>query len=105
KEAPDTQMVVVGDTRIFQNNFLEMFETNGVFLENAADVLSTGDKLISVRSKGFVEQPIAILTDATRLFIKAVDLLLSPLLLLGVGGMIFWHRRRVATRLRKQFAS
>ena len=104
-EAPETQMVVVGDAAFAQNQFLQLFEENAVFIENAVDVLSTGAELLGVRTKGLNQSPIAILTEGQRTTLRLIDIFLSPLLLIGLGVMLLVWRRSTARRLKAAYAA
>lgn len=98
------QMMVVGNSRLLQNDFLQKFEGNLVFVENAIDIFSTGEQLIGIRAKGVTRRPIAILSDAARQTLRLAAILLSPLLLLGIGLLILWRRKTQARRLKLVWA-
>ncbi len=99
----DQKLVVVGNTQFLKNQFLQQFPDNGTFLENAIDVFSTGEALIGVRSKGIVNEPIALVSDTARGFIKIVNTFIGPLLLLMAGSVIWWRRKRRSAKLRLAF--
>lgn len=96
KEGPTTQLVVVGDSAFVQNQFLELFVENVVFIENAVDVFSTGNRLLEVRSKGGAATSILILKEGQRTMLRFINILLSPLLLIGLGAVIFLWRRKLS---------
>lgn len=102
-QGKNEKLIVVGTSRIIQDNFIDKFEENIVFLENAIDALSTGDLLIGIRSKGVFFKPIAILSDTKRQMIKVVDILISPLLLMGLCLFIFLKRRMRVKTLRLDY--
>ncbi|OGQ70189.1 MAG: hypothetical protein A3F82_08290 [Deltaproteobacteria bacterium RIFCSPLOWO2_12_FULL_44_12] len=94
-ESPETQMIVISNANFLKNIFLQQFPENEVFMENAVDFFATGSQLIGIRSKGILNQPIAILSDGARTTIKIIDIFISPILIIGIGiGMIFWRRTR-----------
>lgn len=104
-EGAETQMVVVGDTAFAQNPFLELFEENVVFIENAVDVLSAGSELLGVRTKGMGQAPIAVLSEGDRMALRLINIFLSPILLLGLGALLFFRRRAKAGELKALYAS
>lgn len=87
-------VLVVGTSRLLQDDFLQKFEANLVFVENAIDIFSTGGRLIGIRTKRPIPRPIALLSDTARQTLRVGAILASPVLLLGMGGVIFWRRRR-----------
>ncbi|MDP2599785.1 MAG: Gldg family protein [Deltaproteobacteria bacterium] len=93
----DNKMAVVGNTQFLNNTFLQQFPDNGLLLENAVDVFSTGEELISVRSKGVVHQPVALVSDRARMGIKLANIFIGPVVLMAIGFIIAW-RRRVSLR-------
>lgn len=104
-DGKESKIILVGNTQFLRNNFLEQFEENLVFFENALDTFLSNEALIGIRSKGVENYPIAVVSDFGRQIIKAVVILASPLLLCLLGlGVIFWQRAK-AKALRLVFGS
>ncbi|MBI4125370.1 MAG: GldG family protein, partial [Deltaproteobacteria bacterium] len=99
------QLVVVGTTRLLQDDFLQKFEANLVFVENAIDIFSTGGELIGIRIKSITRRPIGIVSDTARQTLRLGAILISPILLWGLGVMIFWRRKITARRLKLLWAA
>ena len=91
--AATAQMVVIGNTQFLNNQFLQQFPDNGLLLENAIDVFSTGEELVNVRSKGAASQPVALISDGARLTAKLANIFIGPLFLLILAMWIFFSRR------------
>lgn len=93
----EPKFVLIGNTHFLQNSFLEQFQENALFLENALDVLSLSESLLGIRAKGSTYQPLPLISDSKRRAIKLMDLFLSPLLLV-IGGLyrvLLSRRRRI----------
>jgi len=105
KEGENARLLVIGNIAFLQNSFLQQFDENRIFVENALDVLSTGDALVGIRSKGIVRNPLEFVSDAKRTLFKFIDLTLAPLLLLLLGTWILFRRRSLAKKLQLQFSS
>lgn len=93
------EMIVVGDSRFAQDNFLRPFPQNVAFIENAVDSLAMGDKLIGIRSRLDLYRPIAILSDGMYLLIRMFNVVIGPLVVFLIGVAVFlirrWRRRIV----------
>lgn len=96
-EKTEPKFVLAANTHFLQNPFLEQFQENALFLENALDVLSLSESLLGIRAKGSTYQPLPLISDSRRAVIKGFDLFLSPVLLM-IGGLlrvILSRRRRI----------
>jgi len=99
KESPETQIVVVGNSRFISNNFIRDFQDNQVFFLNIIDWLTLGEQLISIRSRGATDRPLPETTEYTKTLIKSVDTFGVPILLILFGLLRFYLRRRVKKKL------
>lgn len=93
-ESPETQIIVVGNAQFATDSFLAQFPANSVFLMNAIDWMTLGDKLIAIRSRGATERPLKAISDAGRSAIKMVCIAGAPLLVVIFGLIRFTTRRR-----------
>jgi ABC-type uncharacterized transport system involved in gliding motility auxiliary subunit len=78
--------------------FLRNFPANSLFLENAVDWMTTGNELISIRSRGATARPLRHLSDAARTTVKL-------LLIIGVPALVVLLslvRVKVRQRARRQ---
>lgn len=105
KGGPSAQLMVVGTKRLLQDTFLEQFQENVIFLENAVDTFLSSEKLIGIRTKVSNRRPIALLTDGQKQVLKIFGIFLSPVLLAALGFFIFWQRKRDARRLQVLWVS
>jgi len=99
-DSPETRIVVVGNALFATDQFLGQFPENSVFLLNAVDWMTLGDRLISIRSRGATDRPIKTLSDAAKSTIKLVGILGAPALVVAFGLIRFGLRRK-ASRARE----
>lgn len=98
-ESPETQIVVVGNSHLVQENFLAQFPPNLTFLLNAVDWVSLGNDLIAIRSRSVSDRPLdpEVLRDeaeGTRNAIKFLGIFGMPILLGAFGLSRVVSRRR-----------
>lgn len=90
-EAEDiTRIVVVGDSDFASNRFFN--GDNGDLFLNMVKLLTAGKELISIERKVLPFRRL-IVTQETANFINISSIALLPLLVLLVGGVIWWRRR------------
>jgi ABC-type uncharacterized transport system involved in gliding motility auxiliary subunit len=94
KESPETQIVVIGNSRFITNDVLSQFRDNQVFFLNIIDWLTLGEDLIGIRSRGATDRPIKETTEHIKTLIKSIDTFGVPLLLILFGLLYFYLRRR-----------
>jgi ABC-2 type transport system permease protein len=92
---PDTRILVVGNAQFATDSFMGQFPANSLFLLNAVDWMTLGDQLISIRSRGATDRPLATLSDGAKSRVKLVCILGTPLLVIIGGIARFSMRRRV----------
>jgi ABC-type uncharacterized transport system involved in gliding motility auxiliary subunit len=94
KESPETQIIVVGNSRFINNDMITQFQDNQVFLLNITDWLTLGEQLIGIRSRGATDLPIKETTEYTKTLIKFLNMFAVPILLILFGLVRFYLRRR-----------
>ncbi|MDO8494011.1 MAG: Gldg family protein [Deltaproteobacteria bacterium] len=104
-EEQEVKFILVGNARFIQNNFLEQFEENVLFLENGIDLFTIGSPLIGIRSKSVVNKPIALLPDLARNTLKTLNMILSPLFLALLALFVYFQRRSRAKRIKEAFST
>ena len=87
------QILVLGTSRFIQDRFLQMFQANLLFFENALDSYAWGDQLIGIRSRSSLTRPIALLSQGAMLGLRYFNILLGPLLVFGLGAIVWFIRR------------
>lgn len=93
-ESPETRILVVGNAQFATDTFLGQFPENSLFLQNAIDAMTLGDRLISIRSRGATDRPLKTTSDATRRTLKLIGILGAPLLVIAYGLVRSTMRRR-----------
>lgn len=66
----NSQIVIFGNSRMFEDALLRQLPGNLVLFLNAIDWLSLGDTLIGIRSKAVVDRPLEEITDARKAAVK-----------------------------------
>jgi len=98
-ESPETRMIIVGNSRIIEDNHLQRFPENGVFFLNAVDWLTLGEDLISIRSRGATDRPLKQLSERQKTTVKifntyGIGVLIA---LFGLGRFFLRHREKKFT--------
>jgi ABC-type uncharacterized transport system involved in gliding motility auxiliary subunit len=99
----DSSLLVVGSGRFAQDDYLQRFNNNLVFVENAVDVFAVGSKLVGIRSRAGTDRPIAILSDARRMTVRLGNVLIGPILVVMIGVVVFLMRRWKRKAVRAEF--
>jgi len=84
-------MVVVGDSDFASNNYVNLYG-NGDFFLNTASWLLKEENLVSIRPRERKASPIN-LTSAQGMAIFVFGTFVFPLIVAGVGTIIWWRRR------------
>lgn len=99
KESPETQIIVIGNSRFIANDYLTQFRDNQIFFLNTIDWLTLGEQLIGIRSRGATDRPLQETTEYTKTLIKTINMFGIPILLILFGLIHFYLRRRRKKRL------
>jgi gliding-associated putative ABC transporter substrate-binding component GldG len=91
-----TKMLVMGNARFLSNNFISA-PGNADFFLNAVDWFTGGDDLIGIRAKKMLSRPLPILTEQQKRLIKFGNMIGVPLVVILIGGIRFYLRRRKRT--------
>jgi len=83
--AQETHLVVVGNSRFIQDDFLGRFPENAAFFLNIVDWLTMGDALIGIRTREKTERPLPELSDRKRAFIRYINILGVSILIIVFG--------------------
>ena len=95
-KSPETRMFVMGNGTMATDQFLDNNNMN--FLQNVVDWLVSDEALISIRSRGFVPQPLdPNLSDGAKSAIKYGNIVGVPLLFL-LFGVVLWQLRAAKRR-------
>ncbi|MFQ6614646.1 MAG: GldG family protein, partial [Fidelibacterota bacterium] len=80
-----SQMILIGDSRFFDDSGSGGIPENAVFIHNAVDYLMGDSELVALRSREITTRPLDELTDEAKARIKWMNILLPPLLIIGLG--------------------
>jgi hypothetical protein len=85
EKSVSTQIVLIGNARMFEDAFMRQLPSNLIVFLNAVDWLTLGDVLIGIRSRAVVDRPIAEVTDAKKATVKALATFAVPAALIAFG--------------------
>jgi ABC-type uncharacterized transport system involved in gliding motility auxiliary subunit len=94
KKSKEARIVVVGDSDFVTNQFIRMNPENLLFLQNMVDWLTLGEDLISIRSREITIRPLKEISDRTKIYVKAFNIVFVPLILVTFGIIRFYIKRR-----------
>jgi ABC-type uncharacterized transport system involved in gliding motility auxiliary subunit len=88
------QVVVFGNSRMFDDAFLRQLPSNLVLFLNAVDWLSLGDTLIGIRSRAVQDRPLEEVSDAGKAAVKFAATFGVPIALVVVALVRALAKRR-----------
>ncbi len=88
------RLLMVGNSRFFNDHFVNLFGQNMLFALNAVDFLTLDDSLIEIRSKASFDFPLKDLSADDRQLVKLVGIWLMPAAVVLFGILRFYLRRR-----------
>ena len=89
-----SQLMAIGNSNFIDDQNLQRFPDNAVFFLNSVDYLTMGPDLISIRAKALTDRPINKIDDEGKMIIKTVNIILIPLLVIIVGVIRFYRRKK-----------
>lgn len=92
--AQETNLVVVGNSRFIQDDFLGRFPENGAFFLNIVDWLTMGDALIGIRTREKTERPLPELSESKKAFIRYINILGVSILIIIFGLVKLFLKRK-----------
>jgi ABC-2 type transport system permease protein len=84
-KSPETQIILIGNSRFIGSNFLAQYPENRTFFLNAVDWLTLGDSLIGIRSRGVTTRPLKQIGDSAKASIRFASTFGIPILLIIWG--------------------
>lgn len=97
-ESPETSVLIVGNSRFAQDDFLGQFPENGIFFMNTLDWMASGASLIGIRSRGATDRPIDELSRRAIAAVRYVNILGVAGLMILIGLIRWYMRRKVSVR-------
>ena len=85
---------VVGSAEVANDRFLGSGSNNMAFILNSVDWLAQDEDLIAIRAKNRAPPPIAYSSGVKRSLARYGNLIGIPVLIIGVGVLRLWRRRR-----------
>jgi len=99
------RLVVVGSSDFASDRYARNSRENVVFVANAVDWLAQDDALITIRSKNR-SPPQLVFTSATKHdLVKYANIIGVPALVIVVGSLRLWRRRRITRRTYRPLAA
>lgn len=87
-----SNVLVVANSNFLENRYL--YPGNMEFMLNAVDYMSIGDKLISIRTRPTTDRPLKSLGGEMKNFLRLLNIVGVPLLVILFGMMRFYLKRR-----------
>ena len=87
-----SQVLLVSDSRFFEDSGAGGSRENHVFIANAVDFLMGERDLVALRSREVTARPLPDLEDAVKARLKLANIILPPVLIIG-WGIFMWRRR------------
>jgi gliding-associated putative ABC transporter substrate-binding component GldG len=91
--SPETQIVVVGNSRFIETDFMRQYPENQIFFLNVIDWLTLGDSLIGIRSRAVTTRPLKEIGEQAKSVTRFASTFGVPLLLI-IWGLLRRHMRR-----------
>ncbi|MCE5272793.1 Gldg family protein [bacterium] len=92
-ESPATgSILMVANSNFLENRYL--YPGNLEFMLNAVDYMTIGDKLISIRTRPTTDRPLKSLGGEMKNFLRLLNIVGVPLLVILFGMMRFYLKRR-----------
>jgi ABC-type uncharacterized transport system involved in gliding motility auxiliary subunit len=89
------RLVLVGSADFASDRYLREGDASVIFVQNAVDWLAQDEALIAIRSKDRSPPPLVFPNNAAREAVKYGNLIGIPLLVITVGVVRLWRRRRL----------
>jgi len=93
-----SQIILVGDSRFFEDNGGSMAQENTIFALNAVDYLMGDSDLLALRSREITTRPLKELEDGSKARWKWINILV-PSILVIVLGTIRWKQNSSRTKM------
>ena len=90
----ETRIIVIADSDFISDNYLSRFPDNLTFFLNTVDYLTLDSDLISIRSKTISARPLKDTSDSIKTWIKIINIILIPLIIIVIGVVRFYLRKR-----------
>ena len=90
--SPETELIVIGNSRFVEDGFIRQFPENRTFFLNAVDWLTLGDRLIGIRSRAISSRPIKEIGESSKVAIRFASTFGVPIVFI-VWGLVRRHLR------------
>jgi ABC-type uncharacterized transport system involved in gliding motility auxiliary subunit len=94
-EVQTGKIFLMSNASALEDRFLQMSQTNVVFLANMLEYATWGNELIGIRSRGQSSRPLKEVSLNAKMAIKWGHMAALPLLAVFLGmAVLFWHKKR-----------
>jgi ABC-type uncharacterized transport system involved in gliding motility auxiliary subunit/ABC-type transport system involved in multi-copper enzyme maturation permease subunit len=98
------RVIVVGSTDFASDRYFRGGDASVVFVQNAVDWLAQDEALIAIRSKDRSPPPLVFTSSATRDAVKYGNVIGIPILVIALGAVRLWRRRRLTREVYRPHA-
>ncbi len=81
----ESRVIVIADSEFLLDRFIGRFPSNLNFFLNLVDSITLDDSLINIRAKTISDRPIREVSDKERNSIKILNIVVIPIVVVGVG--------------------
>jgi ABC-2 type transport system permease protein len=101
RQSPESQLIVVGNSRFIANNFAQQFSVNTLFFLNIIDWLNVGPEIIKIRARMISDHPLDEISERKKGYIKFANSA-GVAILVAILGLARLYLRRHAQRRYQQ---
>ncbi len=101
-QSPETQLLVISNSRLLTNSMVRQFGGNSLFFLNLIDWINMGPDLIKMRARMLNDYPLKEVTDAQKSYIKFGNCLGMALLVVVFGLVMLYFRRHAQRRYQQK---
>jgi len=94
EESQPTKIVVMGGSFLVNDEFLSRYRKNDLFVENIIDVMTLGQGLVGIRTRGTADRPLEEVSEGGKAWIKFGNMLGIPLLVAIFGLSRYFVRKK-----------
>ena len=94
-----SQIILVGDSRFFDDKGSGGIPDNAVFVQNAVDYLMGDSELVGLRSREITTRPLEEISDEAKSRMKWMNILLPPLLIIALGFFRWKQEKKRSERI------
>ena len=93
-----TKLIFIGNASFLTDQIVNQFPNNSVLFLNLTDWLTLDSDVFDLPNRGNVDNPIRLISDELRVFIKWIATLIIPIILAIYGIFGYWKKKNEKRR-------